>query len=729
MMEQHHFQSIPNPYIVGNPIDDKKMFFGREDDFEYIRKKITGTRKGGMLVLCGTRRSGKTSILFQIRGGRLGREYLPVLIDMQSVAVQNDAEFLEKLARAITAVVGEPAAETESRFLDELQNNPFSAFQNFTAGISGRLDGKKLILLFDEYELFESLIDKGRFSTEVLTLLAAWMESHAGVFYIFTGSDKLESRNHRYWGAFLGKALHRRIGFLSRNDTLRLIREPVQGLVEYAPDVPEAIFRLTAGQPFYSQVLCQSLVDHLNEKEKHRVTEEDLHQVVDEIIENPLPQMIFSWSSLSRLEKINLSLIAELSREKAEPVDIQDIIALPSEEKIGYEIDGNKLRETTERLFLQDHLEKDESGNHYFFKMDLWRRWMLRMHSIWQVIDEIGGEEFSPDEGIVPVKRGRSRVTAVLVTTAVVVSLALLTLYLNQRSQPRTDFVPLAVDSTFITVRTDPPEASLFLGDLRIGKSPLQRKRVPAGRTLLRIELAGYRPYADSLLLLGEIPLEKAVSLEEITGNLRVTSEPAGARIFLNGQDAGKTTPGELTDLSVNRTHHIRVSLKGYSDGYFGNVQIEGDSTLLINHSFMRRSHQLTIISEPTGAKIYIDGSYEGTTPLFLSGVLEGRHQLELKKPGFQDLQSYIDVPAPGNHVSMGLTSLPPAEVIFQITPYATLYINGQLKYEGQHYSIFLNPGIYTIDLRHPEYGNLTDTLEVLPGQVITQTYRLDRKE
>ena len=61
------FQLIPNPYIVGKPIEDQKMFFGREDDFAFIKKKVTGGETGGILVLCGSRRSGKTSILFQIK--------------------------------------------------------------------------------------------------------------------------------------------------------------------------------------------------------------------------------------------------------------------------------------------------------------------------------------------------------------------------------------------------------------------------------------------------------------------------------------------------------------------------------------------------------------------------------------------------------------------------------------------------------------------------------------
>ena len=78
------------------------MFFGREAEFELVRKRFTETEAmGGLLVFCGERRSGKTSILFQILDGRLGPDFLPVLIDMQSMAIESELDFLSKIATAV----------------------------------------------------------------------------------------------------------------------------------------------------------------------------------------------------------------------------------------------------------------------------------------------------------------------------------------------------------------------------------------------------------------------------------------------------------------------------------------------------------------------------------------------------------------------------------------------------------------------------------------------------
>ena len=100
----------PNPFIVGNPVRDASMFFGRKVEFELARKRFKDAEGGQLLVFCGERRSGKTSILYQIAQGRLGSEYLPVLIDMQSMAIEESGLLTRVATAAVLGSVATPAA-------------------------------------------------------------------------------------------------------------------------------------------------------------------------------------------------------------------------------------------------------------------------------------------------------------------------------------------------------------------------------------------------------------------------------------------------------------------------------------------------------------------------------------------------------------------------------------------------------------------------------------------
>ena len=84
----------PNPYIVGNPVRSPEMFFGRKDEFQFIQRTLENQQEGCVLVLCGERRTGKTSILYQILNRRLGPKFIPAFVDMQGLVVKRDEELL-----------------------------------------------------------------------------------------------------------------------------------------------------------------------------------------------------------------------------------------------------------------------------------------------------------------------------------------------------------------------------------------------------------------------------------------------------------------------------------------------------------------------------------------------------------------------------------------------------------------------------------------------------------
>ena len=722
-MNQDSFQPIHNPYIVGNPVKDQKMFFGRQDDFNYILQKVTGSDKGGLIVLCGTRRSGKTSILFQIMNGRLGDEFFPVLIDMQAMTVENDRDFLIKLARGITDAIGGTDIDVEAELQADTPEGALMSFQMLIGKINDKLAGKKLVLLFDEYEIFESHIAKNLISTEVLNVLANWIEHKEGVFMLFTGSDKLEERTADYWERFLGRALHRRVSFLSRADALRLVNDPVAGDVLYDEGVPERIYELTAGQPFYTQVFCQALVDHLNEWRKNDIEEEDLQEVVHEIIENPLPQMIFAWNSLENIEKLALSIIAELNKEQITPVTAQDILDFAKSEKIGYRIDPNKLNETLERLFIHDHLDKDTVAETYKFRMDLWRRWLARMHSIWQVIDEVASAEDGLGEGIEIDSRRPSKMF--IVTMGIVAIIAVGGAWGFFRGFQQEGVVAVPADSTVVSVATTPPGADVFLGTEWLGKSPIVRQAVEVRAAMLRVDLDGYKTVADTVRLAKDVPLDTSITLVQRTGGIRVTSEPEGAMIYLDGESTGRKTPGVLDGIPIIDRHRVSLRLAGFGAGGYSNLQVFEDSTIAIAHKFSKLTSQLAVVTEPSGAAVEVDGEAAGTTPTTIARLTHGAHEIVIRLAGYQTWQSTIEVPVKDNAIQVTLKKLPPGTLIVHLSPYGDVLINGALREaETEQFNAELEPGTYRLELRHPTYGNYVETVEIVSNQTKVVDHR-----
>jgi predicted AAA+ superfamily ATPase len=717
------FRPIANPYIVGNPIRDPGMFFGREDDFTYVKRKFAGGKEGGIIVLCGARRSGKTSILFQILGGRLGDDFLPVLTDMQSMVINNDQDFLTKVAREIVTAVDHPDITLEST-QPKWDDNPFAAFENLVLKINQKVGGKKLVLMFDEYELFETDIDSGVISTHILNLLANLVE-HKKVFIVMTGSDNLEARNKPYWDVFLSKALHRRISFLSHGDTLRLVLKPVEGRVHYGDDIPDNIFKLTAGQPFYTQVLCQSLVDYLNENSRNDVESADVRQVVDEIIENPLPQMIFSWNALADLEKLSLSVIAELGKERSGPASAKDIMGYAKQENIGYRIDVNELSKCLENLFHHDVLIKDGEGDTYQFKMDMWRLWVKRMHSIWQVIDEMERvEEGIPGKGIRAVdERRRGARHAILVAVVIAVVVAAVTVRVMKRGGgvPPGETVALAT----LNIVTDPPRANVFVDDTWIGMSPVSGAEVPVDSKVMRTELAGYKSVIETLALTENESKDLSFELAEFAGDLEIMSDPPGAIVYIDGENTRLSTPTVVRRLSANVPHRVELNLQGHRRGVLDGVRISEDSTTTVSHSFVKMGGALSITSLPPDARVELDGEYVGSTPCIVDRVTYGRHELRIAKLGYAGYSRDIEVSKPNEKIEATLEELPPGTIIFNVEPYATLSIDGSvIRDDVTYHEIELRPGTYTVVLEHPQLGTHSEKIALKSGESVTIRHR-----
>jgi hypothetical protein len=372
---------LNNPYIVGNPIKSKEMFFGREEDFKFIKEKLHQETKGIIITLAGERRSGKTSILFQIMNGRLGPNFLPFFVDMQSMAdVNSNREFLQKIDDSVRKELYMPAREPD------FTGAGFKDFENTIIEVQRYHAWQKIVFLFDEYELLEHKIEKEQISEDIFTFLANLMENH-NVLFVFSGSNIMMDRSPKYWKVILSKSIFKNISFLNIKDCKALITQPCEGYVTYLNEYIDIIYRITAGQPFYTQVFCQNMVDRLKAEERNTVLKEDITKIIDDIITNPLPQMIYFWTDLSINQKLLLSIIAERIASPDAVLESTALMGFLKTNNLSYLLTLSDIKITFEELYKRQILVKFSNG--YRFRVDLFRYWIKQDQNIWKVINDL----------------------------------------------------------------------------------------------------------------------------------------------------------------------------------------------------------------------------------------------------------------------------------------------------------------------------------------------------
>jgi len=372
--------------IVGNPIRTRKMFFGREDDFRYVKNKVDNEKYGSLIVLFGERRAGKTSVLYQILGGRLGLHYLPVFIDMQAMAINDDSEFLGRMAEITLEALKPQELDFDISGFENRSKNPYPLFDKFIDKVLETTREEKLLFLIDEYELIEDKVVEGKISKDIFLFLSGLVEHKAGLFLIFAGNYRVQDRDNKFWQPLLQRCDYRNISYLTSNDTRRLIQEPVRGKVVYLGPAIRSIMRLTAGQPFYTQLICRNIVEMLNAEKRNFFYEEDLNTVIREIIDNPPPQLIYFWAGLKSKEKVTLSAIAELCKNANYYSSLDDLAGALKKFSVSILLD--ELKKVGERMLEREILEQDTKKS-FRFRMDLLRLWIREEHNLYKVSREI----------------------------------------------------------------------------------------------------------------------------------------------------------------------------------------------------------------------------------------------------------------------------------------------------------------------------------------------------
>jgi formylglycine-generating enzyme required for sulfatase activity len=188
---------------------------------------------------------------------------------------------------------------------------------------------------------------------------------------------------------------------------------------------------------------------------------------------------------------------------------------------------------------------------------------------------------------------------------------------------------------------TASPDEEVYINDTRKGKGTYT-ERFPPGVYRIEVRKAGHTPASRQLTL--ERGKNERVQLtpEPILSNLKVLSTPEDAEIYLNGKLVG-TTPQILRDLLVG-DYELELRKAGYGSTK-QTVTVKEGQTVEVNLT-LTSTGSIAFTSEPSGADLYINGTYKGRTPYTASDLPAGSYTYELRKEGYETLSASAVVDA-----------------------------------------------------------------------------------
>jgi len=320
--------------------------------------------------------------------------------------------------------------------------------------------------------------------------------------------------------------------------------------------------------------------------------------------------------------------------------------------------------------------------------------------------------------------------------------------------------------SPFVVTSVTPGEKHLLEVRKEGYRAWSQEVQVQAGQTLqfpVTLQPGSGGPAEGSALAVGASSAQGPTnSVEVATGGFSLESTPPGAKVFLDGQELGGTTPLRVANL-VPRTYEVRLKLPEFRE-YATKLDVKsGVDMSLPRVSLVPERVQVRIVSEPSGADVMaVRGSDRralGRTPLSVSldtsetpWMIEvsrdrfERFQQELKTDGANEVKISAVLMKSGGAprrepsaeprppkkprdepvASTGSTGGGNGTLRINSRPWSQVFVDGKLLGNTPQMNLSLSEGQHRISLHNPEFNlrkNITVTIQA--GKVETQIVAL----
>lgn len=284
-------------------------------------------------------------------------------------------------------------------------------------------------------------------------------------------------------------------------------------------------------------------------------------------------------------------------------------------------------------------------------------------------------------------------------------------------------------------VHSEPPGAEVAVNGAFRGVTPMFLTDLPVGEHRFSFGAQGYLPREVTVRVDDRVPQWIQATLPVNAGRLVVRSNPAGARVLLNGTERG-VTPIEIEDAPAGECV-VEIRQPGFTP-FIRRIEVAAQATQQLMAQLEALPTRLNIVSLPEGARIYVNNEYRGVAPLDLSDLAPGTLRLRAEQQGFETVARTIELQANVPRTEeFRLEKNSGKLVLVTEPPNVRVFLNGEERGEtrpspnplmSEPFEVdLLPPGDYTLQLTRAGYRHAPQTVRIARNAVVDLHQRLTR--
>ena len=268
-----------------------------------------------------------------------------------------------------------------------------------------------------------------------------------------------------------------------------------------------------------------------------------------------------------------------------------------------------------------------------------------------------------------------------------------------------------------LVVQSNPSGIPVFVDGVEQGRTPA-RVTVAPGSHILELRGRGV-PRVIPLNVTAGAEVSQYLEFAEVplTGQLAIQSEPAGAKVLVDGTERG-VAPVTITDLAPGE-HRVELQTEGVTAAkHTVVVQAGGTASLVVPIGPAASAGPVSgwvSVKAPFTMEIREHGRLLGTTDTDRLMIAAGRHELDFVSEQLGYRSTRVLQVAPGKTASITL-DLPQGVVNLNAAPWAEVWIDGRRVGETPIGNLSVSIGPHEIVFRHPQLGEKRQAISVTLG-------------
>jgi hypothetical protein len=273
-----------------------------------------------------------------------------------------------------------------SRVAIPVFNDSFSPIVNYLDKILSLANGQQIIIVIDEFDgIPAELYRRGDIGDSFFQTMRA-ISNRQKISVILVGGEKVEFIISCQ-GAELNKFRSISVDYFNKEkawtDFNELIKKPVEKYIEYSANSIELLYNCTAGNPFFTNLICEQILEIMVDRRDSHITETEVFEGIQNALnsvgtekfahfwEDGILETSYKKEAISYNRRVILLAIADIIARNGSTASKQEIIESVISSNIHASDTNSLLKELVDRNILS------EENGFFDLKIQFFKDWLI----------------------------------------------------------------------------------------------------------------------------------------------------------------------------------------------------------------------------------------------------------------------------------------------------------------------------------------------------------------